>query len=316
LAQVLESCIGQRVDDSLIEILIVLDGIDDESRVAFDQFQFRLREIGRPLCTRLVQPWDQSHGLASARNVCADEARGRWIRFQDDDDVLDPYACAWMLAEHARYDRQTAILGYTGVVPQLYELPLMHYLFSEGLEMFCYRLAEHNQRLGFDWFWGGRTSVETDLVRKTRFDEGFDVNNRFATEDIEFAFRASIERNLSVVYSTSVRSYMIRALDLDSFLKRCYRQGISARYAAEKHPGTPLELWALHANLYSQWEGDGCAVLSQAAKRCRRLEVAVDLCQQGIGRVEAVRETLSSAYRESFGLARAVGFLGHALPSL
>jgi glycosyltransferase involved in cell wall biosynthesis len=312
LAQVLDSCAAQRVEDSLVEILVVLDGASEGSRVAFDQFEFHLRQLGRHLTARLIEPWSQPHGLAATRNVCADEAAGRWIRFQDDDDVLDPYASAAMLAGHSQYGKHTALLGYTGVAPHIFELPLMHYLDRGGGELFSYQAAEENRQLGFQWFWGGRTSVETELVQKLRFDESL----LFGAEDIEFAFRASTERNLRVLYSKSVRSYMVRALNLDGFVGRNYQQGKSARYVARKHPGTMLERWAFDSHLYCQWDGDAGAVLSQAAKRCRRLELTLDFFQQGVGPVEAVRQVLNSAYRETFGLARAMGFLGHDLPPL
>jgi hypothetical protein len=274
------------------------------------------------MAARIVQPWSDSRGLAAARNVCADEAAGVLIRFQDDDDAMDPYASTAMLRTHARYGLSTAILGFTGVAPNLRELPLMEYLFSDGLDMFSYRLATDQQRLGFDCFWGGRTSVATNLCRRFRFDE----NLRFGSEDVEFAFRASINGDLSVVYDESVRSYMIRAIDLDTFVNRCYRQGVSARYAAVKHPGTPLELWALNSHLYSAWDGDASTALVRALKRCRRLEFAMDLgkqgiaqvasnyARQGIGYLDGVRRALGLAYRETFGLARAVGFLGLELP--
>src|SRR5262249_20780182 len=157
------SCAAQRIDDSLVEIVVVLDGACERSRAVFDQFEFGLRQLGRGLAVRLIEDWRESRGLAAARNACAGEARGRWVRLQDDDDVLDPYASAAMLAAHSRHGDQVAILGFTGLALHICGLPLMHYLASEGGELFSYHTAIENQLLGFDWFWGGRTSVETEL---------------------------------------------------------------------------------------------------------------------------------------------------------
>ena len=139
---------------------------------------------------------------------------------------------------------------------------------------------------------------------------GFDENLRFGAEDIEFAFRARQEAGLSVRYVPLVRSFMIRAVDLPSFARRCCRQGQAARYAATKHPGSRLEEWALTSHAYTSWNGDGPEAFDRAFHRCRKLELTLDFATQISTRADEQRRILDAAYKETFGLARALGFEG------
>jgi glycosyltransferase involved in cell wall biosynthesis len=305
LADVLRSCAGQRLDGRLFEILVVCDGESDGTDVVCQAFSRTVAELRPDLVFRVVEPWREGRGLAAARNVCAAEARGRYIRFQDDDDVVDPYAADALLNAHYGLGPAAAVLGYTGIAAHLLDLPIMRYLGCVGGEMFNYRDVPDGP-LGFDWFWGGRTSVASRLARSVGFDEEL----KFGAEDIEFAFRAAQTDGLSVTYAPSVRSSMIRPLDMASFTRRCHRQGQAARYVAAKYPHSALEQWAVVSHAYTSWTGDGGLAFGRAFQRCRRLELMLDFFRQtGVVSV-AKRRLLDAAYRETFGLAKALGFAG------
>ncbi len=308
LMDVLRSIAVQRLEDSFFEILVVPDGYSDGTLETCERFERELRELRNGLSFRVVQPWQESHGLAAARNACAAEARGRFIRFQDDDDVIDPYAVDAMLNAHFQYGEGVAVLGYTGFAAHILHQPIMRYLAYEGGEMFNYK-AVSDGPLNFDWFWGGRTSVATAVAQAVGFDEQLKFS-----EDIEFAYRANLETGLSVRFSSSVRGYMIRAVDLDSFVRRSYRQGQEARYAATKHPRSRLEDWAIASHTYTSWSGDAAEVFLRTSERCRRLEIALDFYQRVDVDYRSLRQSLHDAYRETFGLTRALGYAQVAIP--
>jgi glycosyltransferase involved in cell wall biosynthesis len=309
LIDVLRSIAGQRLDAYFFEVVVVLDGEDEGSVAACEEIARDLADVRKGLAFRVVTPWAQSRGLAAARNVCATEARGRFVRFQDDDDVLDPYAADAMVNAHFTWGPAVAVLGHTGIASHLLELPIMRYLAEDGGELFDYPALPKGP-LDFNSFWGGRISVAANTVRAVRFDEEL----KFGAEDIEFAFRARQQLGLSVRYDARVRSVMIRSVDLEAFTRRCYQQGRSARYVATKHPRSLLEEWAIDSHAYIAWTGDAGDAFDAAFRRCRKLESAVDYRIRAGAVSEELVRILAASYRETFGMARALGFAEQPLP--
>ena len=309
LAEVLRSCAGQRLDGRLFEILVVCDG---ESAGDRRRLPGLLPDGGRDPAGP-GRPGGRKPGgrvgdwPRPATSVPTRPGAGT-SGFQDDDDVVDPYAADALLNAHYGLGPAAAVLGHTGNRRAPLELPIMLYLGCEGGEMFNYRQVPKGP-LGFDWFWGGRTSVVSTLARSVRFDEEL----QFGAEDIEFAFRAAQSDGLTVTYAPSVRSSMIRPLDIASFTRRCHRQGEAARYVATKYPHTALEEWAVVSHAYTSWTGDPGVTFGRAFARCRRMELVIDFYRQTAGVSVAKRRLLDAAYRETFGLAKALGFAGTAL---
>jgi glycosyltransferase involved in cell wall biosynthesis len=97
LSQALRSALEQQDVD--LEVIVIDEGSSDETP----------SELGRIDDPRLVViRHDTPEGVARARNSAIDRARGDWIAFLDDDDLLAPHNFRTQLAHAA--DRQVVLL--------------------------------------------------------------------------------------------------------------------------------------------------------------------------------------------------------------
>ncbi|MCM1237141.1 MAG: glycosyltransferase [Ruminococcus flavefaciens] len=94
IRECLDSIIRQTMTQ--IEIIVVNDGSTDDTRSIVEEYKDeRLRLINT-----------SNHGVAHARNVGMEYVQGKYIMFQDGDDVLDENACRVMydFAEENKLD--------------------------------------------------------------------------------------------------------------------------------------------------------------------------------------------------------------------
>jgi glycosyltransferase involved in cell wall biosynthesis len=100
LLRALGSALAQTL--KAIEVIVVVDGRDDETRDA-------LASIGDSR-VRIIVP-DRHIGNAEARNVAVGQARSRWIAFLDDDDEWMPQKLAAQLRSAERSEHRYPIVS-------------------------------------------------------------------------------------------------------------------------------------------------------------------------------------------------------------
>jgi glycosyltransferase involved in cell wall biosynthesis len=100
LAQTLRSVLWQRGVD--LEVLVVDDGSTDDTAAV-------VAALGDPR-VRIVRN-EVAQGVAAARNRGAEEARGEWVTFLDDDDLWAPDKLARQLAAAQETGRSWVYVG-------------------------------------------------------------------------------------------------------------------------------------------------------------------------------------------------------------
>jgi GT2 family glycosyltransferase len=242
LSQTLESIVGQSLDQSDFELIVIDDGSSDHTRKAVESFEGRLP-------VRYV--YQANAGLASAKNHGIYCSRAPVLLFLDDDDVCSPTLFEEHLKTHERYlDNHFAVLGYTGLDPALAQRPLLHYVTEVGCHLFSYPNLKDGAVLDYTYFWGGRSSCK----RKFLIEHGvFNPVFRFGCEDIELGYRLS-KHNLKVVYNAQAVSTMVRDISFDEFCARLIRQGESQYIFSQLHPDMEVQNWAEMVGAEEEWQ--------------------------------------------------------------
>jgi glycosyltransferase involved in cell wall biosynthesis len=242
LRRALSAARAQTLDPARFEVVVVDDGSTDATREVARAFKGSL-----PL-RYVVQA---NAGLAAAKNHGLAVARGAIVVFLDDDDVLAPDALeAHLRAHRERPDPATAVLGHTGLAPDVARSPLMRFVTEVGCQLFFYPSIRPGDRLDFTYFWGGRSSCKRALLMEHGV---FDPVFRFGCEDIELGFRLAKKTGFHVVYDDRARSTMVRALDYEGFCRRSYLQGRSNRVFATRHPDEVVRRWAQVEAVDDEW---------------------------------------------------------------
>lgn len=117
--------------------------------------------------------------------------------------------------------------------------------------MFSYARITEGETLNYTYFWGGRSSCKRELLMTRGM---FDPLFKFGCEDIELGFRLKESGSFKVVFNAAARSTMIRAVSLDDFHRRVFKQGQSNYVFSKKHPGEEIKAWANVHDLESRWE--------------------------------------------------------------
>lgn len=224
LKRALLSLSTQTLDPSEYEIIVIDDGSDSAT-------QSIAAELGKLLPFTYV--FQANSGLASAKNHGLFYARAPIVLFLDDDDLSDPDLLEQHLIAHKHYpDPNIAILGFTRLPTTSAADPLMAFVTGKGGHLFSFDSVPERQLLGYDRFWGGRTSCK----RKYLLSHGiFNPIFKFGFEDIELGYRLS-QHGLHVVFWKQAANTMIRRLSLNRYLRRCYLQGQSGFQFLSMYP--------------------------------------------------------------------------------
>ena len=242
LRRVIASLLAQELQPGEFEIIIIDDGSTDDTE-----------EICKPLAGSgdLCYFRQSNQGISAAKNHGIEVARGEIVLFFDDDDLADPNLLSEHLRSHEEFpDEMVAVLGYTTWHTSIQKNPLMDYVVGKGGFLFSYGELNHGQFYSYDRFWGGRTSCKRRmLLRHGLFNPTF----TFGSEDIELGYRLS-RLGLKVFYNRNARSYMVRELDFDSFMKRCERQGKSQAWFSRLYSDPEVQKRCMTENAEAIWE--------------------------------------------------------------
>jgi len=242
LRRALDALCGQTLGADQFEVVVVDDGSTDETRGLVCSFESLL-----PL-RYLFQP---QSGLGAAKNLGLGAAQAPVVLFLDDDDVLASDCLEAHCRAHQDHpDRQTAVLGYTGLAPEVAVSPLMHFVTEVGCHLFSYPKLSDGDLLNFTYFWGGRSSCKRSLLLEYG---AFNPVFRFGCEDIELGYRLS-RKGFQVVYQPQAKSYMIRTVDYPDFCRRCYLQGGSSWTFNAMHPARIVRVWTGVEGIATKWQ--------------------------------------------------------------
>jgi glycosyltransferase involved in cell wall biosynthesis len=295
LRRALGALCGQTISPSLFEVVVVDDGSTDDTRKVVDTF-------GSLLTLRYA--YQSNSGIASAKNHGLFLSRGPLVLFLDDDDVADSRLLEEHYRSHQKFPQEKfAVLGFTDLAPMVARSPLMHYVTEVGCQLFSYPRLRHDDHLDFSYFWGGRSSCKKSfLLEHGVFNPVF----RFGAEDIELGYRLS-KVGLTVIYNEQAISHMVRVLDLDAFVRRCYLQGRSNWIFSQLHPDETVRSWTLVEGVSESWK-ELQPRFELLMKMCRNLDrlasirTAADLPLDNL-----TRQLLHAAYDGLFTAARIQG---------
>lgn len=257
LREALAALQHQTLSKEDFEVVVIDDGSSDSTREVALSFQSILP---------LRYEYQPNQGLAEGKNHGVKLANAPIVVFMDDDDVPAPNLLEQHLKTHNRYPNvNTAVLGYTDLRPDLSKLPLMHFVTQVGYYLFSYPKISHGEELDYTYFWGGRSSCKKQIL----YERGmFDPVFEFGCEDIELGYRLKESGPFRVIYNAKAKSTMIRAVSLEDFLKRVYRQGQSNYLFWQKHPVEEICVWADVKEIEARWKSieDRVELIKASAK--------------------------------------------------
>ena len=295
LSRTLESILGQTLDQSNFELIVIDDGSTDETRKVVESFERRLP---------LRYAYQANAGLASARNHGIYRSQAPILLFLDDDDLCSPNLFEEHLKTHVQYpDNHFAVLGYVALDPNLAEKPVLHYVTEVGCYLFSYPNLKHDDVLDYPYFWGGCSSCK----RKFLIEYGvFNPVFRFGCEDIELAYRLS-KNNLKVVYNAHAVSTMVRDISFDAFCKRLIRQGESQYVFSQLHPDAEVQKWTEMIGAEEEWQRIE-KVYEAVIRSARELDRIANLkLELGLELDDVTIDLLHRAYRNAFKACKLKG---------
>jgi glycosyltransferase involved in cell wall biosynthesis len=301
LRDTLQSLCRQTLNADEFEVIVLDDGSRDETREIATAFGSRLM---------LRYAYQRNAGLASARNHALFLSQGEIILLLDDDDVASPELLEEHIKTHRAYPQDNfAVLGYTSLSPEIAADPVMHFVTEVGRFLFSYVDIQHGQRLGFSYFWGGRSSCKRRfLLQHGIFNPVF----RFGCEDIELAYRLS-KHNLVVVYNAHAVTTMVRPYSFDQFCERLIKQGRSNFVFSRLHSDPEVQAWT-EVDDMKKWDLLGRAYVA-FRKSGRELDSLVR-CKQQIGMVtEQDMGLLHEAFWVAFRASKVKGMVEAAAES-
>ena len=295
LSQTLESVLGQTLDRSKFELIVIDDGSVDNTRKVVESFERRLP---------LRYAYQANAGLASARNHGIYRSQAPLLLFLDDDDLCSPKLFEEHVKTHGQYpDNHFAVLGYVALDPNLAQKPMLHYVTEVGCYLFSYPNLKHGDVLDYTYFWGGCSSCK----RKFLIEYGvFNPVFRFGCEDIELAYRLS-KSNLKVVYNAHAASTMVRDISFDAFCTRLIRQGESQYVFSQLHPDTEVQKWTEMIGAEEEWRSIE-TVYDAVIRSARELDRIANLkLELGLDLDDITTDLLHRAYRNAFRACKLKG---------
>ena len=295
LSQTLESIVGQSLDRSDFELIVIDDGSSDHTRKAVESFERRLP---------VRYAYQANAGLASAKNHGIYCSRAPLLLFLDDDDVCSPKLFEEHLKTHGQYpDNHFAVLGYTDLDSTLAQKPLLRYVTKVGCYLFSYPNLKDGDVLDYTYFWGGRSSCK----RKFLIEHGvFNPVFRFGCEDIELGYRLS-KHNFKVVYNAQAVSTMVRDISFDAFCARLIRQGESQYVFSQLHPDAEIQNWTEMIGAEEEWQKIE-TVYKAVIRSARELDRIANLkLELGLELDDMTTDLLHRAYRNAFRACKLKG---------
>lgn len=278
------------------EVIIVDDGSSDRTREVVSAYESTLP---------LYYVYQSNQGLAEGKNHGVRLAKAPVVVFMDDDDVAAPDLLEQHLRAHLRYqDINTAVLGYTDLRSDLSKLPLMHFVTQVGCYLFSYPKLSDGEVLDYTYFWGGRSSCKKQiLIERGIFDPIF----KFGCEDIELGYRLKESGPFRVIYNAQAKSTMIRAVTLEDFLTRVYRQGQSNYVFWRKHPADEIREWTDVKDIKARWKSVEEKVQSIKASVKGLDEIANSRLKEGLEIDQLTLALLHRSYWHAFDTMRLFG---------
>jgi glycosyltransferase involved in cell wall biosynthesis len=295
VGMVLKSFVSQTFANDAYELIVVDDGSLDDTAAVVSHFvdKIPLRYVYQP-----------NAGLAAAKNHGLALARAAVVLFIDDDDILAPDCLQQHAAMHRLYPGQEiAVLGYTKLDTAIANDPLMHFVTEVGGYLFSYSRAQEDCDLGYDWFWGGRTSFKRAFALESG---GFNPIFRFGCEDIELGYRLA-KRGLKVRYAPAAVSVMLRRIPFDAFCNRLRRQGNSQYVFSRLWREPEAQRWCEVEDFQKEWPSiaptfDTLMLRARALDDWARTSFEVDLPLE-----PQVKDLLYDSYYRAFRACKLAG---------
>ena len=295
LSQTLDSIVGQSLDRSDFELIVIDDGSADDTRKVVESYERRLP---------LRYAYQANAGLASARNHGIYRSQAPLLLFLDDDDLCGPKLFEEHLKTHAQYpEDHFAVLGHVALDPTLLRKPVLQYATEIGCYLFCYSHLKHGDVLDYPYFWGGCCSCKRNLL----IDYGvFNPVFRFGCEDIELAYRLS-RNKFKVVYNAQAVSTMVRDIPFDAFCRRLIRQGESQYVFSQLHLDTEVQKWTEMLGAEEEWKRIE-PVYEPVLRSARELDRIANLkLELGLELDDVTVELLHRAYQNAFRACKLKG---------
>jgi len=225
LRRCLDGFVGQTLPRESFEIIVVDDCPQSPAEAVVESFRRSLDIRYTPHAVNL--------GLGEARRTGVQSATGDIVLFFDDDDIPGHR----LLAEHVRLHERhrgeaEAVLGFTGVHPDVVLSPALYHSLVVGQEYFSYPALDESAPVPWHCAWGGRTSYKTSLLRRIgprgRWLEDSDLNARLQPE------------GLVVHYTRNAVQYLTESLSEERLLSRARILGVSAARLLADRPSPAL----------------------------------------------------------------------------
>jgi glycosyltransferase involved in cell wall biosynthesis len=212
LIRTLKSLESQDLGPDLFEVVVVLDGTEDDSEAELHSLHpaHRLRWVNQP-----------QGGLAAARNTGAHQASNELLVFYDDDMQADPGLVRAHLDAHVRHG-DVIVQGFYPMAPE----------FLQGGTALAYdrshRLAIATLETSLDaavGIWGGNISVRRDTFFRVG---GFDPGNfrDYGAEDTDFGLRAA-SAGVAVVLARDALAWHMRVCGYEGHRRLAFAEGRS-----------------------------------------------------------------------------------------
>ncbi len=224
LNRVLNAFATQTASTDQFEIIVVDDGSEPKAENCVNNFKdkFDISYIYHP-----------NKGLAYSRNKGIENAKYEIVVFADDDDIPSPNYIQEHLNSHKKYpEKNIAVLGKLDWHNTVHVSPFMDYITRINGDYFNFENLVNGQFYDVWKWWGGLISCKKELLNDYYpvFDEAF----TFGYEDTDLAIRM-MDNDIKILYNANAKSYIIKEIGFDEFLKRCIKQGKSLYLLEKKH---------------------------------------------------------------------------------